>query len=1006
MSKDTVSEALSGILRKGDTLDAHDKRLRMRSQMGKAGLCGAIPGAVHGLSSWTSFTAVEGLVTPALLAGVLGAGVSYSGHRVTKRRIKHAETLQQAIRNEIDETVDVFRVFRHQSGKRFSQDHELVLRWYGLDHMGKQALSSDMAERMRHVADFADKHEIPCIQVDAKLFPDEESEEGGALTEYTLIEDEYAPDATVDVSPDTLRELAAELVSDQQSFLADAIIKQLQDPLLDKLFAQYKATKHPELRSKVLAHVRAAIERDGDTIEMQTEMVGMDRFSNRAIVRHQLNGGTVQAFSESRHPMTGLNGVRYTGERSLASFAGFGSREEMVAMLKTTDIATISDKQLLRAALYDLLYNAADTADIAALSHNTSDVAPDETASLFMRLADRDKSVDTITRGKLVRAFAGIAIIGGSFVAGHLAGYGVYEHQAANRKAEEEACKEYAGTHYDFFEDGGSVVSCEIDEDVLRRYREIYPASRFQLGAESLVSGVHEADMTVSSQLATFLINGIGVENLTKLFPIYDGDVSQEWIEEVGKKLHGFVPEVYASSSSEKFIGDVSNTSNKVLFTVTSLSADVSTKGYWQNSMNVALNASRTLQDRGHIRFSGVPIGGESELPLNLASQQTDIEQLNPEYMVETPYLGFDEFGTQDVDLPVIMGGTIVGARYVDKANPSEYIPADISRIGSQYFTNTEQNIVDHVKNMEQPVLQYWVKSDGDQIHAQPLRVYDDNQEGLSKSDQREIASQVRQELGLASDASDEEVYKVIKSKLYAYEPFKYAGVDQYVSLAPKAKGKDIIEEVGAVIAHLEALNCNVAAASFLTATLDSSENYNLMTGYRDNGDGKLVQQEAHAWVVDGDGSIVDPTPSTFAPGVEPREKIDEALPESSSKSGDFPFGLSAGVLLGAACMAVGWKRRQDLQRMSDSARTKLTLAYSGVHEAHEAIQFARYARPGTTSLSADSQRRYTVDELLREPPVLKTERPASRFSGRALLKVNRKAMARHRATQMGEKAQ
>lgn len=242
------------------------------------------------------------------------------------------------------------------------------------------------------------------------------------------------------------------------------------------------------------------------------------------------------------------------------------------------------------------------------------------------------------------------------------------------------------------------------------------------------------------------------------------------------------------------------------------------------------------------------------------------------------------------------------------------------------------------------PQMEYWIKKKAGTktIHHLGSMTYDP-----SDVDIREVSDTVKQALGLPDNASDAQLLKAIRdSKYYSFTPFADEGKKLRINTENSSTG--MLEELGTSLAKLDALNCNLAASLYILGKGGAEPN--LATGYHDDGDGKLTSREAHAWLIDNNDNIIDPTPSKSKkplPGNKPDDEK-QPSPEKLPTGPDTDTRNMVGeATLGAALALLAYRRRKQLAMQA----TNHVLGMRNVPEAISAIQTAQFGGKGAKPL-------------------------------------------------------
>lgn len=121
-----------------------------------------------------------------------------------------------------------------------------------------------------------------------------------------------------------------------------------------------------------------------------------------------------------------------------------------------------------------------------------------------------------------------------------------------------------------------------------------------------------------------------------------------------------------------------------------------------------------------------------------------------------------------------------------------------------------------------------------------------------TSNDPEVIRSAIIRGLGLEENVSDSEIYNAIHTKEYSLTPIK----DAHLSWFIKAYNEEKYFEK---IASMDSIICNLAA----TLAVGVDEELVYTVGYLNYDDGYIRADEAHAWALRADGTLVDTTPSS-----------------------------------------------------------------------------------------------------------------------------------------------
>lgn len=977
------SEVVSIIRHSGDTLDADSKRRRRVTRVGR--MASVAAGAFPLFASGSYLTYPENYITPLLTGTAIGVAAHAGRHIVNKRRIATAEALQTVVRDELDEPVDIIRAKSHDN------DDTIIVRWYGVDNA---AMTHDTPSNLRHraatVANFARDNDIEKIVVGVGDSDDDLTELGGGYVSdqkhlpWIGIED-YASDEQVKaLTPQGLESFIDECLAERDDELLRSLVDVIDDTRLSELLDEYTSTHDENALLAIKQVARFAIERNADSTD-SVRVYSEDGvpLRQRSDVITQVKGGGVRRIAvfpsvdSTREP-----GARYLETTSVASVAGFPDYTRMRAAFDDPDFITQIDTAKAWAVLYAVIHERdTDTAQQLAVNRSANGNNRDG-ATLFERIGEaRDRygldDAEVYKKRRLRRMLAVVTLTALPMGAGIGAGMAFSAESNAAVSQLNTACEQYFHVKdTNFYTDCYPGVG---DKATVYNRRAHGLQTDYNKSLNKLDGALLKYQTEVPAYIAQFLVDHAGLNAAAQLSSAFQDKELQKHASLIAK-LHGTPPDMYAKDAQNSLIGDVPGSENRIVYTIKPLRGG-SSAGYWptqQFNRVDATSQSTTVFHNGSINFSYTPPEnqeGVSNVSYTVPYELNDIEKQNPDYMVETPYIGFKLDGSassnEAVALPVKQGYTIIGARYVDKADPSRVMPVSINNPNGIAPTAMPFG-TGQITSLQNPALQYWIKKTNvttrpvSQMSAEAL----DGIHVLSTADKRTVAVAVRGALGLADTASPDEVLAAIRDHhTYAYTPFTRQNVNPVVM--SKKNSVQLMTTVGGVLADLKSYNCNLASAEYLLATLDDSSKRALETGFRNDGENNyLTTQGAHAWTIDSAGHVVDPTPQRMAPGVKPRTNIDTTPASKPDKNWtllDLINERDAELALGALGLLMAWKERRKLAARSGGALVKGLFATKAVqqvvdHHIHTlyASPDAEYTpRPGTKISGYEAARKY-----------------------------------------------
>ncbi|HEU0266173.1 MAG TPA: hypothetical protein VFQ70_00930 [Candidatus Saccharimonadaceae bacterium] len=982
--------AVEAIRTKGDTLDADPRRRRRVISLGRIAAVSAGIFPFFATGSYPSYP--QNYIMPVTTVLALGAAMRAGQGIMARRRVNRAEEMQASVRRELDEPLDIVKV-----GPRHKES--VVMRWYGLDGNAIEvSASSGLRERTRKVAEFARLNEIHSIAIGVGE-DDETADLGGEFVsnrkrlKWVDLDDLASDERVRTLSPQELEEYVYEKLDARDDTLLQRLIQKIDDGHLSELFEEYLGAHDEQALAKIKRRARYAIERSaGSSGFLRDYSSGGVPIRQRVDVSAQVQSGNIHRTAVSPPvDATRAPSSRYLEIIPVARLVGFSSYEEVKQALETPEFIADMTADKAWAALYSVIHARDLEAKQQSEARDNSDEIAEE-MTLFERLAAsvnrRDVAdVDVYKKRRLERMLAvvGLTLLPASVVGGGTGVAFFAASNAATTKLNAECVKYFHDKSYSILDDCYPGLQSEKFEEFSRHVHGLQ--EHYNKTVNTINNALLGYESTLPTDALQFMINHSGIDSLS-------GTLTSQQIQQLSGQLeitHGASPDMYTKDRSNSLIGDVPGKDNKIVYTVKSLNG-LPVAGYWPTQHFNQVDATTST--------SGVFIGGSADFlysePLRKVdtsppafyqppSKLSNIMKQHPDFMVETPYIGYkmDQFGVTigTTALPVKTGFRIVGARYVDKNNPSDSIPAVVGEANGDALTaqpsNTNGNSF-FLGTVQNPVLQYWIKKTN--VIARPkysIGAETPNGEQLSKKSMQNIAQTVRRDLGLSALATPAQVFSSVHDDhTYAYSPFQRQHIAP-VSLARK-DSTQVLEAVGGVLADLKSYNCNIASAEYILATLDDPSHRALETGFHNLGhDNFLTMQDAHAWINTDDG-ILDPTPSKLAPGVKLRTKVEKTPDPKISKEWtflDLVDKRNIALAIGAAGLLVMLKKRRNLiaraERILVGAGLSSKVAQNTINRRIHAL----YAPPGSSyrkrdeKLSAhDTAQRY-VNNIPKEIP-------------------------------------
>lgn len=1009
-SPQSVEAAVEHVRQHGDVIDA-DPRLHSAVISLAGFVTSAVVAAPVGMYP-SNATPDKLLSYAAYIPAGLVTTYAFNKHQ-KKRRVGRALEAHRTVNGALNEPVDLIRYHTEQG------DKGLLLRWYGYDAAEGKSAAHGFVPRARRIISFAREHDIDVVAAHVPEAPKDTVMWHGAvlLTEakkapFRNLWDRQAHDDIVLQPVNEFEQLVDVIESETQGTLIEDIVQKLDNRRLNKLHAAvagqdgYKEG-YKQLRRAVAqeiesssADVSAAVFRDNNGARLRQKVHSEITVSSK---------GRYMQLDTAVSPDDGVNMLEVGAGNELARLTGAASNEDLLQDLLTDGVRDRNDQELL-VGLYLLLEQKLESAVmINGQPDGTDDFSKVGITPLFSRISDRKSfGYEDINIGvhSVAWTFSRIApiLLGvGAGVYLTLINTTAYENEANRYEA-------YARSH-----DFKNQYLISHDAKEYQQYIDDPESGHLKINTAiyETMGKMRAADDAVSYAVADFLINNLHATELAKHLPDYAYKSHAQWQAKV--RIKDMPVDRYTMLPGNNRIGDVSSGSNKVVYGIESLHGE-STAGYWHNNIDTSLQ----IVD-GNAPFDGANIGMASpttnEALLSLPYSIADIQNTNADYKVKTPYVGAgaesdDPDYYKGISLPIKEYTDLVAARVVDAEHPKRSVSAAILLLSDGTYVYKPQEMNDRLEaaGITKPVLEYWLKNvytDNMQRKVPDMRAlttFNDAKEMVSKKDLAEIAVQTRVALGLNANASATEVYLAIKNKQYSYTPLARAKLGK-VKIDDRDAG-EALTEIGELLAKLETMNCNVASMTMLLATLNRPE-YLQETGFNNSdGDGALTQQEAHAWLVKHrDGSVVDPTPTTFADGEEPRTTIsDDGTPEVPFKLPVSPE-RGASVLLGGVFALLIVRRRQAIQKQVDAVRTELALSTHGMQRVVAGMEQALYGRPGAagslsplqTQTATVAAKRYTANIPAGQQNAF-DEMTATAKLARVILKSNDAAIRRHAA--------
>ncbi len=978
----------------GDVFDA-DSRLRKligaRAVVGSSLAIGMVPGLAYPNMSdaESGFYSSIPITGPAYGAGVaLTAAAIYAAHRFATgdRPAKAAENARE-LRSVTPEPIDVFR-YKTFTDTRWRRTHVTEMRWYGADETWNDDGSDtkSLTRRLRTMADLADEHDIDMLSLGTAWVKERDVDlsEYGSLSPgkpyfssrkelRIVLQDDRVDDMVLATTSEQARQLADDLdalVPNDQAETIGELVAQLKDPQLGRHYKRYKEKPTERTAAMLMAHAKSLLEQsigsERHTAIRTTEHGTVDM--RRVTTDHRVRGKHVVSHS-SWLGQTGAQGIELGDGSELLARFGAPSMDALLSTLRGKKLVTSDMQDKAVGAVYLLALDAVEKQQQEAravaklrgsfpkttleLHEETTlmhvpklraKASPEATAHL-----NYDHKKPAIVRTLAIGSFAIALFLHGANLAGGNIGEAVEQRAASASASADAALKSREQQAYE-------------NRDPEQERALWQAAYEHDLGImKPLVDGVDtvkEFDKTLYESIAGTYVNLFGQDFLDAITP------DQRIISDGLQRRPGS-----AAALPEMRIGDSPQNGNEHAehYSIASLTAKP-TEGYWysrvMNQMSVLTPVEPLGLSIGYGNYADHPRQNPSVATiLGIPSVREVILEDKPDYEVSTRFVGEAEDG--HLSLPIPENGSIIGAYIVDTNDPRRTVPVSVSygpTTGEYvaYLNKTpQQDLTAH--GIEAPLLKYFVKTESRKTVTQMF-----DPMVLGHVDMDRVAAETKHALGLPADASDGDVYDAIKRKTYSFTPF----ADGRASIPEERLTGTITEdvtEIAKVLAHLESLNCNLASTLMLLGTASNGTMpYQQAMGYREDGNGTLEQGEAHAWLIDQNDEIVDPTPAGSQ-----STSIDARSGASLTSSDMQRWG---GILVGAATLIVAYRRRAKIAGSIAGARADYVLEHPATADAVTQISAATY---GTSMTNAPL---YTMPDhaVAASIPTLPLNVPAS----------------------------
>lgn len=861
-----------------------------------------------------------------------------------KRRARVAKQIQQEIRDTVGEPVDVFTAGR-------GNKQETTLRWYGADNAAADV--TELIQRLRSIQDFVDKNGVDRVALSAdwvrRTLGDDAGEDArfAALELYGNIEagqpyisdklntakrfDDLRSDERVLVSSsEQLETLIEQLEERADGTLIQELINRTQDSDLIRKYAEFKGAKggaaskaHGLLLQALRQRLEGHLSADGPEAyrERTPDNVTRGRASSFLSVR----GGSINRVTTRSHdPDSSV-----FDNSSLLGRYGARDVEELVqSVVKAERVQSGTHVEKAIAAAYLLALRRDERLYERNGSMNSKSARVlDQSETFFQRLAS-GHDIQRQRRPNIRRKLASVALAIGAFAVPFGATTTieyvpewVHAHKSSviDSVDEEEYRQWYWGLtqeQKDAFQFGQKAR----EEFLSHIYHNDYPV-RASLSDAAISFMQFEQDLSVST--AKVFVDLFGNVATSSIAPSLANMASAEWLAEVSKELS---PGLYAEQKEQARTGD-SNVNNKAVYSVESLDGTPVT-GYWHAAT-----------------FNQMEVGSSGIYYSNISYQFDEVslryyvgrsmEDLNAEasIIVSTPYLSLSDSSSKQ--LPILNGMAIMAVRIVDADDPSRVYtperaksPEDTDLVNLRLDDKEKDGI--WRAGIRKPTLVYWLapaRWTPFDSYGKQFIVPGDRKKTLAEAGEgfNGISVAARKAFGLEADAPIDEVVGAISAKEYSFTPLANAGLTSLIKYDPEKSDYEMLTEAAVTLGSLDSYNCNLASTSFLLMlAAEDIGKYNYVTGFLNGADGNdsvLSTKEAHAWIMNSENEIIDPTPigGGDASLAEPEDFPDDAASRLDARG---VLAASATGVLSLVGVAALWKNRRRIRKGVQKVRT------------------------------------------------------------------------------------
>jgi hypothetical protein len=945
------------VIRRGDPLDAMrplfvstEFRLNAGAQAGVALWMGAVETpSLHYLATYPLY---------ALGGMALARAGTVASNKRSQRQSREREGLQEAVRQELGEPVDLFRT----GGVSRKTGNQTVLRWYGADGLD---LTEDptatplLVRRLSRLLDKVEASPVDTIALPTNWLTGQEKpldpraygvvvpgEDFVASLHKARDERKRTRLEVVDLSSaedilytgtagcrTILADLREQTSASFHTYLLDCIAKgdpQSKVPALYSQLAAVSGEDNPE--SHLLKrHLQAEIERALLVAIAPEPLAEKDELGVVHKVKTHTSltvRGTAVSALDSYYDHTGQGIVRHQGSQDLLGYLKLGSQQALVEKLQSLDAGSEAAMLAKTALLLDMdpdtefdsaqkpLLNGADELETGETLLESAQIDTpwnrgkkpkkgQETAPISLEYIHSQKpSVRIVSKVGAMAIAVGVPLLFGTVL---------------NRSADR--------VYYERVEDSKALYGVPYyQNDALKeRFLADRPwGERYVMTVLAEMSTAHEAAQ--SAMLRG--MDTVGLQDMRNKLGLVN------WSDYTLPP-----PEADYTQKDDLHTGDVEQDENTPVYTITPFNG-ASTAGYWaasvDNTLDLSVSGSYPFTNNSLSFREGYSFDCQDEecyVGAILPTTPTNMDSVL--YEVTTPYYG--NAGAHG--LPLTEGTSVVAAQlsYPNAQGEQVIMQPNITYLPKSHTYRTHYPVDTPPDAPDVVTLTYWLGPSQTSVNATGELMVPD------LADMPAVHAATKAALGLPADAPESAVSAAIRSKNYSFTPFLDADVPPIstpyrgVRDAPTST----LATIGETMATIPATNCNVAASTYILAnggTFDG-QNANPVSGFRNGSqDNVLSTMEAHAWLVNESGDILDNTPASSAtlPPLK-AENTDESNALAAVAAG------SAGLLALAGVSTLLYKKRRRIAQRVERARDNAVLRGKHTPRALSALQYANY---------------------------------------------------------------